>query len=68
MLIENDNRFHTPYLGVRLSVLDRHIQIRFNMYRKISRNENDNRFHSQNKYQIRLNGNDMEISLGIRLL
>ncbi len=35
MLIENDNRFHTPYLGVRLSVLDRSIQIRFNMYRKI---------------------------------
>ncbi len=35
---------------------------------KFLENENDNRFHSQNKYQIRLNGNDMEISLGIRLL
>ena len=35
MLIENDNRFHTPYLVVRLSVIDRYIQIRFNMYRKI---------------------------------
>ena len=35
MLIENDNHFHTPDIVVRLSVLNRSIQIRFNMYRKI---------------------------------
>ena len=46
MLIENGYHYRTPDIVVRLSVLDRTIQIRFNMYRKISRNENDNRFHS----------------------
>ena len=53
---------------VRLSLLDRSIQIRCNMYRKISRNENDNRFHSYYKTQIKLSGIEVEISLGIRLL
>ena len=31
-------------------------------------NENDYRFHSYYKSQIKLNGNDMEISMDIRLL
>ena len=35
MLIENGYHYRTPDVVVRLSVLDRSIQIRFNMYRKI---------------------------------
>ena len=46
MLIENGYHYRTPDVVVRLSVIDRYIQIRFNMYRKNPRNENDNHFHS----------------------
>ena len=67
MLIENGYHYRTLYLVVRLSELDLKTWILSFSFETITENENDNHFHSQNKYQIRLNGNDMEISLGIRL-
>ena len=44
------------------------LDTRYGMKMVIVFNENGYRFHSYYKTQIKLNGNDMEISLGIRLL
>ena len=46
MLIENDNRFHTPYLVVRLSELDLKTWILTFLFVTITENENGYRFHS----------------------